>query len=52
MHFEVQMPENGRKMVFRSKQTRTKLPVMFLNGKVLKESASTKKQGAVYEFSV
>ena len=59
MHFEVQMPENGRKMVFRAKQTTTKLPVIFLNGRVLKKrwkspfgSTLTKKQGAAYRFSV
>ena len=37
---------------FKCQKTRAKLPVMFSNGTVLKESASTKKQGTVYGFSV
>ena len=36
MHFEVPMQKNVSKMVFKAKQKTTKLPVMFLNGKVLK----------------
>ena len=34
MHFQVKMGENKRKMIVKGKQITTKLPVMFLNGKV------------------
>ena len=36
MHFEVPMQKNVSKMVFKGEQKTMKLPVMFLNGKVLK----------------
>ena len=40
MHFQVKMTENGRngrKEMFRDKQTRKKVLLMFLDVKVLKE---------------
>ena len=37
MYLQVKMPENGRKNVFRDKQTRRKVPVMFLDVKVVTE---------------
>ena len=37
MHFQVKMSENGRKEMFRDKQTRKKVLLMFLDVKVLKE---------------
>ena len=33
MHFQVKMPENGRKNVSREKQTIKKVPLMFLDYK-------------------
>ena len=38
MHFEVKMPQNGRKNIFRDKQTKNKVPLMFLDVKVLPKS--------------
>ena len=35
--FSSQMPENGRKKIFREKKTRNKVPLMFLDVKVLTE---------------
>ena len=37
MDFHVIMQENGRKNIFRDKQTRNKVPLMFLDLKVLTE---------------
>ena len=37
MSFQVKMPENGRKKIFREKETRNKVPLMFLDIKVLTE---------------
>ena len=38
MHFEIKMLKNGKKKnIFREKQTRNKVPLMFLSFKVLKE---------------
>ena len=38
MHFEHKMPENGRNNIFRDKQATNKVPLMFLDIKVLTES--------------
>ena len=38
MDFQVKVPENGRKNIFRNKETIKKVPVMFLDVKVLTES--------------
>ena len=35
MYLQVKMPENGRKNVFSDKQTTNKLPLIFLDAKVL-----------------
>ena len=55
MHFQVKMMENGRKNIFRDKQTANKVPLLFLHVKVRTESQqlpfwtlSTNKQGTVY----
>ena len=37
MYFQVKRPENGRKKIFRFKQTATKVTLMFLDVKVLTE---------------
>ena len=37
MHFQVKMPENGRKNIFRDKERRNKVALMFLGAKVLTE---------------
>ena len=37
MHFQVKMPENGKKNIFREKQTTNKMPLMFLDVNVLRE---------------
>ena len=37
MYLKVKMPENGRKNVFKGKQTTNKVPLMFLDVKVLTE---------------
>ena len=37
MHFQVKTSENGRKNIFRDKQTKNKVPLMFLHVKVLTE---------------
>ena len=38
MHFQVRMPGNGRKKIFRDKQATKKVPLMFLDVKILTES--------------
>ena len=38
MHFQVKMPDNCRENIFRDKQTTNKLPLMFLDIKVLSET--------------
>ena len=38
MYFQVEMLENGRKNIFREKQTVKQLPLMFLYVKVLTET--------------
>ena len=38
MHFQVKMPENGRKYIFRDKQPTKKVPVMFVDVKVVTQS--------------
>ena len=55
MHFQVKMIENGRKNIFRDKQTANKVPLLFLHVKVRTErqqlpfwTLSTNKQGTVY----
>ena len=35
MYLEVKMPQNDRKKIFRDKQTTNKVPLMFLDAKVL-----------------
>ena len=37
MHFQVKMQENGRHNIFREKQTINKIPLMFLDVKVVEE---------------
>ena len=37
MHFQVKIPENGRENIFRDKQTRNKVPLIFPDPKVLTE---------------
>ena len=37
MYFIVQIPQNGTKKIFRDKQTTNKIPLMFLDVKVLME---------------
>ena len=37
MYLQVKMPENGRKNVFRDKLITSKVPVMFLDVKVVTE---------------
>ena len=37
MYFQVKMPGKGRKNIFRDKQTTNKVPLMFLDVKVLTE---------------
>ena len=37
MHFQVKMRENGRKNIFKEKQTTNKVPLMFLNANVVTE---------------
>ena len=37
MYFQVESPENGTKNIFRDKQTTKKVPLMFLDVKVVKE---------------
>ena len=59
MHFHVKMPENGRKNIFTDKQTRNKVPLMFLDVQAITErcelrfwTVSKTRQGTVYVFSV
>ena len=35
MNFEVKMPQNGRKNIFRDKQTTKKVPLIFLDVQVV-----------------
>ena len=35
MYLQAKMPENGRRNVFRDKQTTNKVPMMFLDSNVL-----------------
>ena len=35
MHFQIKMPENRSKNIFRGKQGRNQVPLMFLDVKVL-----------------
>ena len=58
MYFEVEIPENGTKNMFRDKETTKKVPLMFLDVKLVTESEqlrfwalSTNKQGTLYLFS-
>ena len=37
MNFEVKMPQNGRKNIFRDKQTTKKVPLIFLDVQVVTE---------------
>ena len=37
MHFQFKIPENGRKNIFRDKETTNMVPLMFLDVKVLTE---------------
>ena len=37
MHFQVKLPDNGRKNLFRGNETTNKGPLMFLDVKVLTE---------------
>ena len=37
MHIQVKVPENGRINIFRDQQTTNKVPLMFLDVKVLTE---------------
>ena len=37
MDFQVKMPKNGRKNIFRDKQTTNKVPLIFFDVKVLTE---------------
>ena len=37
MYLQVKMPENGRKNIFRNKEITNKVPLMFLDVKVLTE---------------
>ena len=37
MNFEVKMPQNGRKNIFRDKQTTKKVPLTFLDVQVVTE---------------
>ena len=37
IHFQVKMPENGRNKIYRDKQTTNKVPLMFLDVKLLTE---------------
>ena len=37
MNFQIKMPENGRKNIFREKETTNKVPLVFLVFKVLAE---------------
>ena len=58
MEAHVKRPENGRKSIFREKQTSNKLPLMFLAVKVVTKRyqfrfwiPSTNKEITVYVFS-
>ena len=37
MHFHVKMPQNGKKNIFREEETKNKIPLMFLDAKILME---------------
>ena len=38
MHFQVKVPQNSRRNIFRDKQTTKKTPLFFLNDNVVWES--------------
>ena len=40
MQFQLKMPENGRKHLFRYKQTTNKVPLMFFDVKMLTEKVT------------
>ena len=59
MHFQVEMKENSRKNIFTENKTTNKVPLLFLDVKVLTEreqlyywALSTNKQGTVFVFSI
>ena len=52
MHFHIQMPENGRKNIFTEKQTINKVPLIFLDVKVLGEMEQLRFSTVVYVSSV
>ena len=59
MHFQVKPPENGRQLIFREKQTRNTVPLMFLDAKRFIETEhlrfwtlTTNKEGTKYVFCV
>ena len=59
MHFQANMRNNGRNSIFKDKETRNKVLVIFLYVKVLSQSeqlcvwtVSTIEQGTVYVSSV
>ena len=59
MHFQVKMLENVRKNIFKDKQTKKKIPLMFLDVKVITErkqfyfcTLSTNNQCPVYIFGI
>ena len=59
MYFEVTMPENGGKNIFRGNQAINQVPLTFLAVKVPTErqqlrfrTLPTKKQGAVFVFTI
>ena len=59
MHFQVEMKENSRKNIFTDNKTTNKVPLVFLDAKVLTEreqlyywALPTNKQGTVFVFSI
>ena len=59
MHFQIRMRQNLKKNIFRDKQSTNKVPMIFLNVKVLTEtyqlafwSSLTKNECTVYVFSI
>ena len=59
MYFQVEIQENGRKNMGTQKQTEKKVPLVFLDLKVLTQrqqmgfqTLATNKQGTVYVFTV
>ena len=58
MHLQVNIPDNGRKNIFKDKQTAKNVPLIFLDLNVLMETQilwfwnlPTNRKGAVYLFS-